>query len=87
MIGTPPSLQELTANEAAVDAVDLHCYESIENQEAEQTFYNIELPCTACERPMRLIISCSSTGVRSLAVLLRQREVQFLCDSCTRNYH
>uniref|UniRef100_A0AAU7E357 Protein E7 n=1 Tax=Rousettus bat papillomavirus TaxID=3141903 RepID=A0AAU7E357_9PAPI len=85
MIGKEPQLQQIASTEA-VDSVDLRCYESLDSQEAEQILYNIDLPCSVCERSMRLIVSCSATGVRSLAVLLRQREVQFLCASCTRPY-
>uniref|UniRef100_A0AAU7E2K4 Protein E7 n=1 Tax=Rousettus bat papillomavirus TaxID=3141903 RepID=A0AAU7E2K4_9PAPI len=84
MIGKEPSLELVAATEE-VEAVNLRCDESLEG-EAEQTIYNIDLNCSTCERPIRLVLSCSPAGVRSLAVLLRQREVQLFCDACTRAY-
>ncbi|ABC95025.1 E7 [Rousettus aegyptiacus papillomavirus 1] len=86
MRGRDPSL-ELAAAAEEVQAVDLHCDESLDQEAEQQTFYNIQLPCTSCERHMRLVISCSSSGLRTLAVLLRQREVQLICAQCTREFH
>uniref|UniRef100_A0AAU7E300 Protein E7 n=1 Tax=Eidolon bat papillomavirus TaxID=3141875 RepID=A0AAU7E300_9PAPI len=85
MRGSEPALADIAAEEDAA-VLDLHCYESLESEEAEHTFYNVELHCTCCAKAIKLVVSANDSGIRDLALTLRERNLAFLCSACTKNF-
>lgn len=83
MRGLEQSLAELVREEEAC-VLDLHCYERIEDEEAERTLYSVVLQCVSCKAALRFVASASTAGIHQLAALL-QTEVDLVCRACVKS--
>ncbi|AKE50897.1 E7 [Trichechus manatus latirostris papillomavirus 3] len=95
MIGTTTTLKDIVLSECPHpnSPVNLHCDEEAnfdferqveeESQEPHYCSYRILVACPCCNRPVRLAVLCSGSGIYNLQELLF-RDVQIICPLCIR---
>lgn len=82
MRGAVPDLQAvLSATPELPSPVDLRCYESLPDLEAEQAPYSVVAECGICHTSIELVAVSTAEGIRQLGELLGH-VVTLLCAVC-----